>query len=186
MFNLSHKVLSYHSNSSLTKTFLQLFIIVHIKDCSHWILIHVNSKESYIVIYVSVKLKHDKQQSNHDTLISTNFKPIYRPLSHCNTLASFNFITKPFQPAHFPRVLYSTSQNEGKNYNFKITDNKEVKIQGSSSDSAIFILKFIECIILVRPMFRLVQNNMKVQRKKIGSVLLEFCEGNRLEGTVNE
>lgn len=60
-FTCSIRASSYSVSLWIT-SFLQIFAIVHILDCSHWLLSHVNTKASHVVVYDSIQLKNDKYQ----------------------------------------------------------------------------------------------------------------------------
>lgn len=92
--------------------------------------------EFLVIINDSIILKYDKYQSYYNAL-STDL----------------------------PHIIYMMNQNKGKIQKFKILDRKDVPRQGPINDYRVFVVEFIESIILRRPVSNVVQSNMSEYRK---------------------
>lgn len=57
------------------------------------------------------------------------------------------------------------------------SDSKEVQRHGLTNEYG--VLKFRKHLILGKHISEVIQSNIKVHKKDIGSALLEFCEDNR-------
>lgn len=56
---------------------------------------------------------------------------------------------------------------------------------GSTNDYGVFVVKFLEHVILGRPILEIEQSKMKAHRKEIGYSLPEFCEKNHMKGSTD-
>lgn len=163
----------------LLKPFLQLFIVVNIKECSRWILGHVNTNESHIVIYNSMKLKYDKYQLYLLDPVRMNFKSIHVTFESLfsNAFTSFTSTAIPFRSRHLPHVHTQWARVGARYKNSRSQKIKRCRCRGRP-----MVVEYSSSNFLRIPIYRIVQNNVKAYRKKIGPTVLEFYKGNRWEG----
>lgn len=130
------------------------------------------TSKTHVIICYSIKLKHHKYQRHRDALVMisqlSKFILYLSRLHYCIDLREYphHEIISINAP---PRVLYIMSQSIGKITRFRITDNKELQRQGSTSDCRVFVLYFIDHTIQENPISKVIQNNTPARRKDIGS-----------------
>lgn len=145
---------------------LELFIVVHVPACTHWLLAHANVKDSHMVIYDSIKLNHDKYQWHRHSLVRivqlSHFVWYLIVTIAALTYESTSFV-KPLQLMHIPCILYVMSQSTGKIPRFKIMVNNDVHRQGPKNECGVFFLKSIEKTSLDPPQTKMVKQKVELQ-----------------------